>query len=154
MAGFDVDLWTNGGAGFRDLSRRLRQVEPSLRRKLARNIRTEGRPVLGDLKQAVRATPGGRKSRGTRRAISRNTKLQVRAAGIRFRTTPIGDDRRRLHLKLEGVEPWRKPLFGDREHWYPQSAHPWFYPTVAGRTEAFRRGVVRAIDEVLAELGG
>lgn len=150
---FEVDLWTKGGREFRDLSARLRKVDPELRRKMLRNIRAVGKPVLSELKAAVRATYGGKKTRGTRRAIARQTKLQVRAAGIRFRTTPIGDDRRRLHLKLEGVEKWRKPLFGDTERWYPQASDPWFYPTLRPTHAAFEAGVVDAIDEVLDELG-
>lgn len=155
MAGIRVTAAAKSGRELRAVARRLRTADPSLRRKLPAGLRRAARPGLAELRRAARGIPAdGPKSRGTRRLMAANTVLSARASGVQYRGKPLPGDRRALPVLFEGLRPWRKPLFGDRERWYPQAAHPWFYPT-AGRQEGrFRRACEQVIDDVIAELGG
>lgn len=155
MAGIRVSAAASSGRELREVARRLRTTDPNLRRRLPPALRRAARPGLAELRRAALAIPAeGPKSRGTRRLIAANTVLSVRAAGVRYRGKPLPGDRRALPVLFEGLRPWRKPLFGDRDRWYPQSPHPWFYPTAARQEGRFRRACEQVIDDVIADLGG
>jgi hypothetical protein len=53
----------------------------------------------------------------------------------------------------EGVKtPWRAPLFGDREHWYPHAPKPFFYRSAPELLPLVRGAVGLALDDVSRQL--
>ena len=112
------------------LGRSLRSVEDgsAIRRRMARDIREVAKPAVARVRAAYLAGPS-RTGRGTlRRSLARATTLSARSSGrsagvvISVKGRRMPDGMGRLPKLYEGAvgSPWRHPLFGDREWWYPQ----------------------------------
>lgn len=172
--GFSVSA--QGAQEFRDLAKRLRK-SPELRKRLRKNIQAAGRPVLNDVKSAVKnvqvkSTRGGgsntrrdfnvsrasteqaeayalRRGAGLRDTVARATKLEITNRGVRFvvRGDALPEDQRSLPRHLDSEKGWRHPVFGNRSEWIAQRGSPWFAVTIRKRSRDFRRAVLDAMEE-------
>ena len=118
------------------LIRDLGQLPPAFRKTARPHMLAAGSGVLAQM----RANAGW--SSRIPGAISMTASTS--AFGVRFRT----DAGRAPHARpYEGIsgDPFRAPLFGDREHWYPHAARPFFYRAV----QEGAAGVVEALGEAL-----
>lgn len=78
----------------------------------------------------------------------------VVTAGIAVNSARMPDGQKSLPLMLEGVKPWRHPVFGDRENWVGQESHPYFYDSVQMWGPASRLAIERALEQVTRALSG
>lgn len=123
-----------------------------IRRNLRVGIVAEVRPLQREVQAAYRAVSvaDSSGSTGLRQGLAKATKLRIlassRNAVVRvYNAHPLA-------AVWEGTRPWRKPLFGDREHWYPQASHPTFYRTVNKKVGAIRTATVAAIIRTTSQL--
>lgn len=132
------------------VTRQLRQVADG--RELLKELRSGLRAVLNPIRDEVRATYGGGHLRG---ALARATRTEIRTGGklagarilVDGRKMPAG--MRSLPSYWEGYKrPWRHPVFGNRNAWVSQAAHPTFDRTV----EPHEDDATRAVDDVLAAI--
>ena len=180
MAG--VSISAQGAQEYRDVAKRLRQAgRKDLRAKLRNKISDAGKPVLNEVRDAVRTLPvtgtrgGGsgqrrrfnieragakvkgaaaRRGAGLRSSIASATKLEITARGVRFvvRSSQLPENQKHLPRHLDSEKGWRHPVFGDRENWVHQQGKPWFGTTIKQRAPRFRKAVLEAMEEVKTEL--
>jgi hypothetical protein len=74
------------------------------------------------------------------------------AFGVRFRTDAGRAPHARPYEGLSG-DPFRAPLWGDREHWYPHAARPFFYRAVDEHAADVVEALGEALDQAAAETG-
>lgn len=179
-----ISISAMGYQAYRQLAKDLRKAgRPGgdLRKKLRKKITDAGRPVVGEVRAAVRDLPvtsrgGGGKARtafnverasterakasaarragGLRASIARAVKLQVTARGVRFtvNSAVLPPDQRTLPRHLDSAKGWRHPVFGDRDVWVHQKGRPYFAATIKRRAPAFRKAVLEAMEEIRREL--
>ena len=177
-----ISISATGYKQYRELAKKLRQAgRKDLRKKLRKRIADAGKPVLDEVKAAVRNLPvtshgGGGKQRtafnvarasterakaaaarrgaGLRATIASATRLQITAKGVRFavNSNRFPAEQRTLPRHLDSQKGWRHPVFGDRETWVHQRGRPYFAATIKKRAPAFRRAVLDAMDEIAKEL--
>jgi hypothetical protein len=78
----------------------------------------------------------------------------VVSVGIEINSSRMPSGQMSLPLMMEGVKIWRHPLFGDREHWYTQDSHPYFYQAVAMYGPASRLAIERALEQITLKVSG
>jgi hypothetical protein len=182
MATVEVELRTLGAMQFRYLARSLREIGPEgrqLRQELRKRITDAGRPVVQDVRQAVRDVPvkgtqgGGALQRrraavlkartvrsaaraaagrhSLRRAIASATGLRVvnRGVYIIVRASQMPEGQETLPKHLNNPKGWRHPVYGDRATWVHQEGHPYFDVTIRRHEVEFRRACEQAIEDVL-----
>lgn len=123
-----------------------REGRRDLGREILKEMRGEVRPIVPEVKAAIRGTPGGTghqrteaarrdRPRGLRDAMARG--VQVKAAltgpraGVRIRidTRHFPDDEKSLPKYREGIRGrWRSKNWG--RGWKTQRAHPVFFETI------------------------
>lgn len=171
------------GVRFRDTAKALRQAgRTDLRKRLRQNISDAGKPVLDEVRTAVRdlqvtSSHGGglakrrqhnalrarsekgrdralRRGGGLRETVASATKLEINAKGVRFRVDSrrLPSDQQSLPRHLDSEKGWRHPVFGDRAVWVTQRGGPWFAATIKKRAPEFRKSVVDAMDATVADL--
>lgn len=166
----EIRLFTSGEAELRALSARLKKAAGGeLERKLRRNLRSAGQPVLMELRAAVKAVQvtssrGGMAppsySRQLRTRIARALRVSVAFKGVRFNVqgSAMGDAKYGAALAkyMDGELPmyrnWRHPVFG-KEPWVVQHGKPWFFVTIRRHTADFEEACVSAINEIVMEIG-
>jgi hypothetical protein len=164
-----VSLQMVGQAELAALARRLKDAgRGDLRRQLDSRLRSAARPLVNDLRQAVRTTPvtgargGGGRQRarhqasdnpvGLRESIARAITMQVRATG-RFGGVRIRVDRQQLPPSQRTLPGhldsgrWRHPTFGHRP-WVAQYSRPWWTPTVRRHTPRMQAQIRRVLDDI------
>ena len=72
--------------------------------------------------------------------------------GIAVNPQRMPDGEHSLPLMMEGVKPWRHPVFGDRTNWVSQESHPYFDDAMGGLGPASARAVERALDAITARI--
>lgn len=179
-AGFSISA--TGYQVYRDLAKKLRgAARKDLRAKLRKQITQAGRPVVDEVRAAVRNLPvtsrgggakqrrafnverattsrakasAGRRGSGLRDVIAKATKLQITAKGVRFvvASAQLPPDQRSLPRHLDSEKGWRHPVFGDRNVWVHQQGRPYFGATIKKRAPVFRKAILAAIDETNREL--
>jgi hypothetical protein len=146
----------------RDLARHLRSFEDGkvLRRNLAKKLRTAVKPVVAQVKAAIKATPS--KGRGSgpsmRAAIARRVSAQARPTT--GRTAGVKIVARKPTLRGFANAPqrfnrknFRHPVFGDADKWITQIGDPgWFDDTIAHNRLRFRLEVMGTLEEFKREL--
>lgn len=182
MPPLGISLAASGYKEYRQLAKDLRKAGKSdLRKALRKKITEAGRPVVDDVKAAVRDLPvtsrgGGRKARttynvgratterakssaarraaGLRATVASATKLQVTAKGVRIviQSSKLPPDQRTLPRHLDSEKGWRHPVFGDRDVWVHQKGRPYFAVTIKRRAPAFRRAVLEAMEQIRNQL--
>ncbi len=178
--GFSIS--TQGAEDYRRLAKNLRQAgRKDLRSKLRSRITEAGKPVLEEVRSTVRGLPvtstrgGGRKQRrefsvaraaekskdrvrrrgaGLRSTIASATKLQVTARGVRFivNSNQLPADQQSLPRHLDSPKGWRHPVFGDSHTWVHQQGKPYFAVVIKRHAPDFRRAILKAMDEIQAEI--
>jgi hypothetical protein len=127
-------------------------------KKLLDELRKSQRPFAPRVRAAILNTPAyGPKHTGLRGRIAGcvQTWAQIQgdmvSAGVEVNANRMPSGQKALPLYLNGSKaPWRHPLFGDRERWYSQAAHPYFDRAVALYGPASENAVRRAADQVTA----
>lgn len=134
--------------GLSKLARDLRGVQPVLLKELRTGIRKAAEPIKRDAqanaRQFSRRIPG---------AIGITAQFPARGARVTLRTNakrapharPIENDGR------QGA--FRHPLFGDRDHWVAQAAHPFFFKAVAGRQRQTVNDIEKVADVIIRKAG-
>ena len=75
--------------------------------------------------------------------------------GVYMAVDQMPPGERSLPLYEEGVSKrgqWRHPVFGDRDIWASQAAHPYFFPVVAAHRGSEMASIDRATEEVRKRL--
>lgn len=167
---------------YRQLAKDLRKAgRTDLRKALRKKISEAGRPVLDDVKAAVRELPvtsrgGGtgqrrrhnvarattdraktsaaRRHAGLRATIASATKLQITAKGVRFvvQSSKLPPDQQSLPRHLDSEKGWRHPTFGDRDNWVHQRGRPYFAVTIKKKAPTFRRAALEAMEEIRKQI--
>jgi hypothetical protein len=145
MPGRDIEIV--GGAQLERIVKALREVDPMLRRELVHDLRALGNRYVPKVRDAIDQIPSKHAHSSLRAAMKAATRVQIRTSGsqtgmvirVDGRKMPAG--MRSLPKYMEGIKPWRHPVFGDREDWVEESSHPYFFKTVGPAGEEFRRDV-------------
>jgi hypothetical protein len=142
------------------LAARLMHAAATLQTRLTDAVREESRPALADVQAAwmgveVTSTRGGGSSSGLRGRVAAATEARPIAQGSSFhvdsgRVNPRYD----LVTKLDGLERWRHPVFGNRRAWTEQSGQEVFYATLQSHEQAWESRLDRECDQVAREIEG
>lgn len=163
-----IEIKVGGIEQFGRLSRDLkRQGRGDLQKQLRNQVRDAGRPVVSDLRAAVRgvqvSSPGGGhqrpdRSTGLRDRVAAATGLSVTQRGVRIKVNehkvgPYGASLPRyLDASLRRNQRWRHPVFGNRNVWASQQGQPWFFVTMRRHRRDFRAAVLDAMERTVQEL--
>jgi hypothetical protein len=120
----------------------LGELPPALRKAAGPHMRAAGRSVLEQMRSNA--------SWSTRIPGAISMTASSTAIGVRFRTNAGRAPHARPYEGLSG-SPFRAPLFGDREHWYPHDARPFFYRAVEEKAAGVVEALGEALDQAAAE---
>lgn len=153
-----------GGPQFRNLARALKDAgRGDLAKKLRKAIRTAGKPVVEDVRQAYRTlpdvSPARRPGVQAGEALAKAVTLQITQNGVRIAVvrSKLPDDMKPLPMAFERGK-WRHPVFArstqtrSQWRWVTQTMPPPFRATVRAHHEEFRTAVIGAMQEVAAEI--
>lgn len=182
MPPLGISLAASGYKEYRQLAKDLRKAGKSdLRKALRKKITEAGRPVVEEVKSAVRDIPvtargGGtaqrrkfnvaratterakasakRRGAGLRATIASATRLQITAKGVRIvvNSARLPVDQRTLPRHLDSEKGWEHPTFGDWNAKVRQRGRPYFSSTIRKRAPAFRRAVLEAMEQIRDQL--
>lgn len=143
------------------ISRELRRMDsPEVKKRFRKELRAAAAPLVPRVRSAIRSIPSGRgySPDGLRGSLSKATRLEVKTTG-RQAGIAIRVDGRKMpsHMKslpsmVEGKKRWRHPVFGHREVWVNQTAHPYFYNALRVAGPASRRAVSRVLDGITRDI--
>lgn len=150
------------------VARALRGLQDGreLRKRLRRDIAAAAKPMVPAIRSKVRALPSrgessGRGRPGLRASIAKATRLQVqmsgRYAGVTVRVDPrkMPPGMHSLPGYLEGAapfQPWRHPVYGNRDAFVTQHPRPYFY-AIAERYEVpVRQAAAEAIESIRRQI--
>jgi len=126
----------------RDLAQHLRKVEPDLLKELqaglkgaALTVAVEARLIAGFNSASIPPTI---------RPFARGLTAGVRAGG--GKKGPLA----RL---MEGPQPWRHPVFGNRNVWRRQFAHPFLAPALLKESPNIERAALAAVEAAFLKAG-
>jgi hypothetical protein len=129
------DIEIRGGAQLGRVVRALNEVDKDLKRELTAGLRAVGRSAIPKVRDAIDQIPT--KGDGTLKGeMKAATRVQLRSSGpmsgmtirVDGRKMPAG--KRSLPKYMEGLKPWRHPVFGNRGVWVTEQSHPYFFKTV------------------------
>lgn len=127
-------------ASVRLLAQQMHQVPMELRRELRPKLRAAGEQI----RQEMQSTAAGFSTR-IPGAIRMTTGFGSKTGGVRI----FVDAGRAPHARpLENMGQagtFRHPVFGDRDNWVEQQAHPFFFPVVKRSGEKVRSLVADAV---------
>jgi hypothetical protein len=140
---------------------RVAGAPDAITREMRRQLLASQRPFAPRVRAAILNTPSKglvpyHQPPGLRLRIAKcvQTWVEIRgdmvSAGVEVNAARMPSGQKSLPLMLNGDKVWRHPLFGDRERWYGQSAHPYFARAVALYGPASERAVQRAADQITA----
>lgn len=165
----EVRIQIGGVNEFRDVARAVRKYAEGdeFYRRVSREIRDTGKPVVDELRDAVMRVNVtstrdglGRPKRQTalRARVAAAIRMSVAYKGIRFNVEGARVDEKYgsalakyLDGELPGYENWRHPIFG-HDRWTVQHGSPWFFETINNHAEDFEEACSRAIDEVAQDI--
>lgn len=156
----------NMGRDFRATGRR------DLAKEAGQRMRATLRPVVPEVRSAVRATPGGTgdersararqaRPRDLRDAVARGVQVKVSLsrnfAGVRLRvdTRHFPEGEKHLPQYLEGTLPrWRSRNWGREDEYKQQDAHPYFFPTVRRHIPRVQAELAEIVRDLSSQLAG
>jgi hypothetical protein len=169
------DFRVDGANQLDALAKRLRGMENGkvMRKSLTKRLGAAAKPLIPEIRSAVKGIPshGARgsahdaRAAQTRsatgnlrdsiaRAVQQKTSLSGKQVGVRLRVDgskmPAGQEQ--LPAYMEGIKPWRHPLFGNRHDWYRQSPHPFFWKTIQPHVGAMRSEVAEVLNDVAEQI--
>lgn len=167
-------LYTEGGEQLVALGKRFNSSgKPGgkYRAELRKAIRKAAKPAINDVKRAIKAIPirgeksargGGYKQRQAHRTIKTHRGLRGRIASatglqykdgprsaavkIRINSSALPKDQRTLPRRLDSLEGWRHPLFGNKKHWYAQRGQPYWEVTLRKHGPKVLHDVIEAME--------
>lgn len=122
----------------------LGELPPAFRKAARPRVLAAGRGVLELMRSHA--------SWSTRIPAAISMTAGTTAISVRFRT----DAGRAPHARpYEGIsgDPFRHPLFGDRESWWDQAARPFFYRSVTEGAGQVVEQLGEALDQAAAQTG-
>lgn len=129
------------------LGRRLKTADKQLRKDLLKEIRTEGKPTVDDVKASARSSlpqRGGLAARVASQSYGVRTRMSGRSAGVRIQ----GTGRTVRGLRQLDAGTLRHPVFGDRSTWVSQSVEPgYFTKPIEEDLPRFRKAVEDAMEQ-------
>lgn len=156
-----------------DMGRAMRAAgRRDLAKEAGQRMRATLRPVVPEVRSAVRATPGGTgdqrsarskqaRPRDLRDAVARGVQVKVSLskgfAGVRLRvdTRHFPDGEKHLAQYLEGTLPrWRSRNWGREDEYKQQRAHPYFYPTVRRHIPRVQAELAEIVRDLTSQLAG
>lgn len=172
-----ISVSVRGAEQLRVLSRELkRQGRGELTRNLRREIRAAARPVVSDLRGAVRrvqvtSSGGGAVPPDTSTQLRERTARSITVSvtgqkGIRIKADhrKIGPYGKTLPKKLDATmgrhKRWRHPVFARKGTprsswtWVEQQGRPWFFTTINRHRRTFRKACFDAMDKTAKEITG
>lgn len=141
------------------ISRELRKQSngKELRKQLSKQLRKQAKPLVPVVRASIRAIPSSRSysADGLRGRMSRATKIEVKTSGkqagvaIRVDGRKMPSHMRALPAYMEGTKRrWKHPVWGNRNAWASQSAHPYFFRVMRAAGPRARRGINAALDDI------
>lgn len=153
--------------GLERFARDMRRAgRTDLNKELLKVMRRRVKPLVPELRSAIRASPSTGKPRTTKavekrprglrdceaRGVQVKASLSARFAGVTLRIDnrhfPPGQ--KALPKYREGAKsPWRSPNWGRSSDWKSQRAVPVFYPTIRAREPAISAELIGDISEFI-----
>lgn len=124
----------------RQLAREFGTVPIELRRELRPRMRAAGSQVRAGIQSAA-----GEFSSRIPGAVRMTTSFASKTGGVRIYVDSKAAPHARPIENLGRAGTFRHPLWGDREHWVSQQAHPFFFPTVKRSAPRVRSLVADAV---------
>lgn len=152
-------------ADFARLLGRTSQLDPALKKALRKRVREAGVEAANASKDEVQKAPLQRgkrpKDRGLRAGIARGIKVQIAASanskrvGVVIKSSGSGlpEVQKKLVRRWNRSGGFRHPLFGDKDHWYPQKGRPYWGSVLSKKQPELARKVRQAMDEAIREAG-
>lgn len=132
------------------LARDLRKLDPAVGRNFTRGVKTVGDIVAGKAKENARSFPragdGTDRIEGTIKVQGGFTTLRVVAGGEEAPEAAAIENKGQ-------AGSFRHPVFGDRENWVDQTAHPYLAPAGDDGADASEAALLEVIDASLREVG-
>lgn len=142
------------------LAARLTRAAATLQNRLADAVREESRPALTDVRAAwmgidVASTRGGGDSSGLRaRTAAATTHTPIGQGSSFWVDSAAVDPRYDLVTRLDGLQEWRHPVFGNRRAWTSQSGQEVFYRTLLSHEPRWAARLERECEQVAREIEG
>ena len=131
----------------RGLARSLRKVSPEVGKVLREELRATGELVAVEARAIASGVSSG--VAATIRTRLSNTQVSV-VAGIGERAGHVGQARAFEHMGLPGT--FRHPVYGNRNAWVDQSAHPFLGPAFAHKADEVVPRLMSSLDRVFGAL--
>lgn len=149
----------NSGADLRRVAADLKRAgEVDLRKSLAKNIREAVKPLVPELRSAIKSLPSKGHGTGLRDKTARGVQVKVSLSGprvgARVRVDPrlFPADAKSLPKRLEGIGRWRHPVFGT-DTWVTQAPHPYFYNTILPHKTRIQTQVAQVLEDTARAAG-
>ena len=142
----------DGADDFRRMGQLMKGT--TLEKPFRKALRQAANPIIKAQRKRVRALTGAPTE--WRKSASRRTRLKTqfqvkKRLGIRILTSP--EKGKGPYARYMNRGQWRHPLWGNRDHWYPQQVHKgWFdEPADKGKVAATRK-MILAMEKVVEDL--
>lgn len=116
-------------------------------------VRKEARPALQAAAQPTLARMKSNASWSTRIPGAITMRVANTQIGVRFRVNAGRAPHARPYEHGGDPGTFRAPLWGDREHWYPHQARPFFYRAVEATADQVRDALGDAVMDIAARHG-
>jgi len=125
----------------------------TLMRNVRQEIRKEAKPMIAEMKAGAKAYMPDRYAIEMTATLRTQTSVTARGIYIRGRANTPGGRPRELRKLEKGM--LRHPLFGNRNHWYPQVVRPGFWAEGLSRhSDNIMRGIRRVMDAAADRIAG
>lgn len=166
-----------GAAALESLARDLKSVADAkeLRKDLSRRLTNAVKPIVPDIRTAVKSIPSkgatgsGHSARSAMfkrggsgslrdhiaRAVQAKTSVSGQNVGVRIRidASKMPDDQRGLPKLMEGPGKWRHPVYGNHDTWVTQKSHPYFFRSIQPHLSRVETEVVEVMTDVSRRAG-
>ncbi len=149
MVGMDVRI--TGANDLAQVAGAINRLTPGLRKEFMGSLRKTSKASIVAVKAAAASdlpSSGGLNLFAKKSTIGLRTRSTGAGAGVRIVGTKSGHD-------LEAIDrgSLRRPLFGNRKHWFSQSVHPGFFSdTIRERAPEAREGLLLVMETFLKRI--
>lgn len=119
------------------------------------SVRGQLRPALRAVGKTVRDTAAGNASWSSRIPAALRVRVNLTTGSKRMGITVYAMSGRAPHARpYEGVisDPFRHPVYGNRDVWVPQAARPFLFPAARQHAAEVERTVNESVTEALSRL--
>lgn len=149
-ASLEVRMFSGDGqAKLANFRKRLGRLQPELKQQLDKKFADAADPVLNDLRDAIRNTPGGKYRTGLRDSIAAATTVTGKGANQTFRVQSSRLGKKAPLPALIDRGFWFHPTFGrfSNNGWHSQVGKPWFFVTILAHEPSFSKAAREAAQE-------